>query len=57
MLICLLFIYIISPFLQLIIISIVSRFKLSLYFFGIFFFGEFLGFITLQIFVIKSNDL
>lgn len=57
MLICLLFIYIISPFLQLIIISIVSRFKLSLYFLGIFFFGEFLGFITLQIFVIKSNDL
>lgn len=57
MLICLLFIYIISPFLQLIIISIVSRFKLSLYFLGIFFFGEFLGFIILQIFVIKSNDL
>lgn len=57
MLICLLFIYIISPFLQLIIISIVLPFKLSLYFLGIFFFGEFLGFITLQIFVIKSNDL
>lgn len=57
MLICLLFIYIISPFLQLIIISIVLPFKLSLYFLGIFFFGEFLGFIILQIFVIKSNDL
>lgn len=56
MLICLLFIYVISLFLQLTITSIVSPFKLSLYFLGIFFFGEFLLFL-LQIFVIKSNDL